>query len=199
MKISHLLKHSLLALGCAILFIPAALAAPNQSTLPPAFTRSAAKATAAQDTATRIQQSDARLAKIETLILEYVNDARRKARLNALVANSTLAEVARAHSAEMRDKSYFAHESPTPELRDPLDRFLAVFNNSPHLLAENIFRSWGSRHEIREADALRAHNSLMNSPGHRANILRASVTQIGIGVIANENGDLWVTQNFIRP
>jgi uncharacterized protein YkwD len=198
MKITPLFKRALPAFAAAVFCVRIAHAAPNASTPPSPF-RNLVKATAAQDSAIRLKQSDARLAKLETLILNYVNDARSKAGLSTLVANSTLAEVARAHSAEMRDKSYFAHESPTPELRDPLDRFLAVFNNSPHLIAENIFRSWGSRHEIRDADALRAHNSLMNSPGHHANILRASVTQIGIGVVANENGDLWVTQNFIRP
>jgi len=29
-----------------------------------------------------------------------------------------------------------------------------------------------------------AHNSLMNSPGHRANILNANFTKIGIGVVS---------------
>ncbi len=145
-----------------------------------------------------LAQSDARLAKIESLLLSYINDARRRQNLPALTWNAKLAEVARAHSEEMRDKNYFAHESPTEELRNPLDRYQAAFSDTPRLLAENIFRSWGFRHEITEKDALRAHTSLMNSPGHRANILRAGVTQIGIGVIANDKGDLWVTQMFVK-
>lgn len=150
-------------------------------------------------TPTRLQQADARLSKIEQSLLGYVNEARSKEGLSILTWNATLADISRAHSAEMRDRKYFAHESPTEELREPMDRYLAVVNDTPRLIAENIFRSWGSRHEVSEQDALGAHNSLMASPGHRANILRSNISQLGIGIVANANGDLWVTQMFIRP
>jgi uncharacterized protein YkwD len=158
-----------------------------------------ARAAPAASTAASIAQSDARLARLEQLLFTYVNEERSKQGLKALAWNEKLSDVARAHSVEMRDKNYFAHESPTTNLKDPLDRYNAVFNDRPRLLAENIFRSWGSRHEISEADAKRAHESLMKSPGHRANILLSGITQIGIGIEANENGDLWVTQMFIKP
>ena len=39
------------------------------------------------------------------------------------------------------------------------------------------------------------HNSLMNSPGHKANILNPNVTVIGIG-IETANNSVMVTQNF---
>ena len=147
----------------------------------------------------RLAATDARLTKLENLMLGYVNSARAKAGLKALTLDTTLGEVARAHSAEMRDKNYFAHESPTEALRDPLDRYVLGIGSTPRLVAENIFRAWGSRREIKDSDALRAHNSLMNSPGHKANILRDGPTKIGIGFIANDKGDLWVTQMFSRP
>ena len=147
----------------------------------------------------RLAATDARLTKLENLMLGYVNSARAKAGLKALTLDTTLGEVARAHSAEMRDKNYFAHESPTEALRDPLDRYVLGIGSTPRLVAENIFRAWGSRREIKDSDALRAHNSLMNSPGHKANILRDGPTKIGIGFVANDNGDLWVTQMFSRP
>ena len=41
-----------------------------------------------------------------------------------------------------------------------------------------------------------AHTSLMNSPGHRANILNARLTHIGIGVAAGGAG-YTATQLFI--
>jgi uncharacterized protein YkwD len=148
---------------------------------------------------TRLPQGDARLLRLESLLLDHVNETRLEYGLKPLTWDATLADVARAHSAEMRDKQYFAHESPTPGLKTPLDRYLAAGQKTPRLIAENIFRSWGSRHEISERDAERAHNALMKSPGHRANILLPNVSLIGIGFVADENGDLWVTQMFLRP
>jgi uncharacterized protein YkwD len=41
--------------------------------------------------------------------------------------------------------------------------------------------------------------SWMNSSGHRANILNANYTQIGVGVVKNSSGSLIWTQQFIRP
>ena len=147
----------------------------------------------------RASQSDARLKKLENLMFDYVNAERQKAGLQQLVLDSILSDISRAHSVEMRDKNYFAHESPTKELRDPIDRYRLGKGSTPRLVAENIFRSWGSKHEIDDADAKKAHDSLMNSPGHKANILRDGPTRIGLGFITNANGDLWVTQMFSKP
>jgi uncharacterized protein YkwD len=41
-----------------------------------------------------------------------------------------------------------------------------------------------------------AHQGLMNSPGHRANILRASFGRVGIGIADGGRYGLMVTQNF---
>jgi uncharacterized protein YkwD len=146
----------------------------------------------------RLAQTDARLAKLENLLYEHVNATRIKNGLKPLVLDSTLSEIARAHSAEMRDLKYFAHESPTPSRRTPLDRYRLGTGQTPRFVAENVYRSWGGRQQISDEQALRAHNSLMNSPGHRANILHGMPTRIGIGFIANANGDLWVTQMFVK-
>jgi uncharacterized protein YkwD len=150
-------------------------------------------------TPTRVAQPDARLAKLERALAQLVNAERIKIGLNALVYDDNLAEVARAHSAEMRDGKYFAHESPTAALRYPLDRYRAVFTTTPLVVAENIFRAWGGRHQLGESDVQKAHASLMGSPGHRGNILQPRITRIGIGILANDNGDIWVTQMFSRP
>ncbi|TGV29209.1 secretion protein, partial [Mesorhizobium sp. M00.F.Ca.ET.186.01.1.1] len=43
-------------------------------------------------------------------------------------------------------------------------------------------------------DAIEAHESWMNSPGHRKNILEKDFTQLGVGVITD-----YFTQAFLTP
>lgn len=149
--------------------------------------------------ATNLGQADARLEKMEQSLAGLVNAERAKAGLGPLSYDTQLAAVARAHSAEMRDLKYFAHESPTLSLHEPLDRYRAIFNTTPSVVAENVFRAWGTQHELGNADVQSAHTALMNSPGHRENILFPNVTRIGIGIVANATGDIWITQMFSKP
>ncbi len=146
-----------------------------------------------------LSQNDARLSKLEVAMMDMVNAERTKANLGTLQWNSDLADVARAHAAEMRDKNYFSHESPTPGLVTHLDRYRAAGHDSPRVIAENIFRAWGSPKQVSLNDIQSGHEALMQSPGHRANILYRDVTQIGIGIAANTKGDVWITQMFLRP
>ncbi len=179
----------ILKLFPACLIVAATLLPVTQALLP---------AHAQNTTPARLAQTDARLTRLENLLYEHVNATRIKNGLKPLVLDSTLSEIARAHSAEMRDLKYFAHESPTPSRRTPLDRYRLGTGKTPHFVAENVYRSWGGRQQISDEQAQRAHNSLMNSPGHRANILHGMPTRIGIGFVANANGDLWVTQMFVK-
>ncbi|BCM90112.1 hypothetical protein IAD21_01963 [Abditibacteriota bacterium] len=147
--------------------------------------------------AARLAASDARLTKLEAFMVDVVNDERVKQGLSRLQTDPQLAEVARAHSAEMRDKKYFEHESPTPMLNKPRDRYMAAaLGSPPRIVAENIYRVWGDRSFLTQQDILTAHASLMNSPGHRANLLNRDVTRIGIGLCTDSTGNLWVTQMF---
>jgi uncharacterized protein YkwD len=84
-------------------------------------------------------------------------------------------------------------------LREPLDRYKAGIGKTPRLVAENVFRAWGSRSFLNDSDIRDAHKSLMNSPGHRSNILVDGATRMGIGIVANSTGDIWITQLFARP
>lgn len=142
--------------------------------------------------------SDSRLIKLEETMFKIVNAERAKNGLSQLQIDPKLADVARAHSAEMRDKQYFAHESPTPNLKDPLDRFQAAFGSTPRIIAENVYRAWGSRSFLNEKEVETAHQALMDSPGHRANILAGGVTRLGIGFATNATGDIWITQMFAK-
>ena len=147
----------------------------------------------------RLSNADARIAKLEKLVFGLVNQERVSRGLNELTWSDDLADIARAHAAEMRDKKYFAHESPTPALRDPLDRYVAGTGRTPRLVAENIYRAWGSRSFLSEADLKVAHRALMDSPGHRANILLGSANSLGVGLVANASGDIWLDEMFSRP
>ncbi len=145
-----------------------------------------------------LASSDARIEKLETLMFNIVNNERRRRGLPALRYDARMADISRAHAAEMRDKKYFAHESPTPGLREPLDRYVAAVGQTPRLVAENVYRVWGSRSFLTEKDVRDAHQALMDSPGHRSNILLEGATKIGIGLATNAGGDLWITQLYAR-
>jgi uncharacterized protein YkwD len=145
-------------------------------------------------------------AKLRALALMYeaqtiylVNGARLEQGLPALVPDPTLAIVARRHSDEMRDKRYFSHDSPTSGLRTCQDRFLAQFGYRPRLIGENVARRWGTLFCLTEEKIVGTHNDLMNSPGHRHNILLEDVEWLGVGISANANGDYWLTEVFVQP
>lgn len=178
--------------GSAVPFLSAELLLSTATSLP-----STVLATAQPGSS--LTQSDARLSKLESAMLEMINAERAKAGLNALAWDDNLANVARAHAAEMRDKNYFSHDSPTPGLATHLDRYRAAGFSSPRVIAENIFRSWGTPHQVNLTDIQGGHEALMKSPGHRANILYRDVTRAGIGIAVNSRGDIWITQMFMRP
>lgn len=49
------------------------------------------------------------------------------------------------------------------------------------------------------ADADQLQGAFMASPGHRANILRENVTEIGVGAVRSGDGRLWIVQVFKLP
>lgn len=116
----------------------------------------------------------------EQKMLELVNKERTSRGLKPLVMDEKLREVARAHSRDMFARGYFAHVNP--DGKDPFDRmkdagitFLVAGENLA--LAPNVDL---------------AHDGLMNSPGHRANILTDEFGRVGIGCIdGGSNGKMF--------
>ena len=147
----------------------------------------------------RLANNDARIAKLEQLIFRLINQERVARGLNELQWSDDLADVGRAHAAEMRDKHYFAHESPTPGLESPLARYVEGTGRTPRLIAENIYRAWGSHSFLNEQDLRVAHKALMDSPGHRQNILLGSANSLGVGLVADSTGDIWLDEMFSKP
>jgi uncharacterized protein YkwD len=121
---------------------------------------------------------------LEKRMLDLVNRERQAQGLPTLAPDPELTEVARRHSADMFARGYFAHDtpegiSPFDRMRDSGVRFLTAGENLA--LAPTI--------EV-------AHTGLMNSPGHRANILRREFGRVGIGVMDGGMRGLMVSQEF---
>ncbi|HWI64169.1 MAG TPA: CAP domain-containing protein [Symbiobacteriaceae bacterium] len=121
----------------------------------------------------------------EQQMLALVNAERAAAGLPPLTADSRLTATARAKSQDMITGNYFDHNSPT--LGSPFEQMRAA-GITYRAAAENL-----AGNQTVEA----AHQALMNSPGHRANILSSKYNKIGIGIIAGGRYGLMVTQQFI--
>ena len=100
-----------------------------------------------------------------------------------MTADAGLAQVARAHSADMRDRGFFDHTNPSGQ--SPWDRAEAA--GISYARAENIARG--------QRDAAAVMSAWMNSPGHRANILNCDLGRLGTGY-AEGSGGPWWTQLF---
>jgi uncharacterized protein YkwD len=136
----------------------------------------------------------------EDQLVWYINQSRAAQGLGALKPHPALAEVARAHSAAMRDLSFFAHESPKRGERTTLDRFLKRFEGCPAHLAENLARRyWRPTPALNQENIAISHQELMHSPAHRKNILDPTVEYVGVGIAVNAEGDYWVTELFLTP
>lgn len=146
----------------------------------------------------RDEKTRALLIANEAYLIYLVNAARLDDGQSILVPDPTMAVVARLHSDEMRDKSYFDHISPTPGLSNCQDRFKAIFGYKPRMIGENISRRWGTLYSLCAGKVLQSHYDLMASPGHRKNILYPTFEWLGMGISVNANGDYWITEVFVQ-
>jgi len=121
---------------------------------------------------------------LEAEMLQLVNEERAANGLEPLAADTALTRVARLHSADMFRRGYFSHY--TPEGKDPFDR---IRRHKIRFLAAGENLALAPTLDI-------AHEGLMNSPGHRANILQKRFGRVGIGVMEGGFHRLMITQNF---
>jgi len=121
---------------------------------------------------------------LEAQMLALVNRERATAGLRPLAPDPELTEVARRHSVDMFARGYFAHD--TPEGLDPFAR-----------MREAHVRYLTAGENLALAPTLQvAHSGLMNSPGHRANILHPQFGRLGIGIMDGGIRGLMVSQEF---
>lgn len=124
----------------------------------------------------------------ESEVIRLVNIQRVNNGLPKLTANWQLSRIARYKSQDMINKNYFSHISPT--------------YGSPFNMMENFglkFSAAGENIAMGQQTPSSVVTAWMNSPGHRANILNPSYTQIGVGLAKNSNGTCYWTQMFIKP
>ena len=113
-------------------------------------------------------------------IHRLVNQERAAAGLPALAASPRIASIAAGHSMAMATRGDIWHN----------DAYFGAANRralGARALGENVAMN-------RSIDD--AHRRLMASPGHRRNILDAGFDAVGIAVVQDESGTLFVTQNF---
>ncbi len=125
----------------------------------------------------------------ESELVRLLNEDRKRAGLPPLTLDERLTKIARAHSEEMAKKRTVFHHSPTTGTPEDRVRRAHIKNS---MLAENLAQA-GSEDE--------AERSLLDSPGHRRNILDPALTKVGIGVAtvqsAQGNRVLYITQLFL--
>ena len=119
----------------------------------------------------------------ERAVVSLVNEIRVQYGLAALTIDESLCRYARVKSQDMHDSRYFDHNSPA--YGSPFD-MMRSFGISYAYAGENIAQGYVSAEAVVDA--------WMNSAGHRANILSADFTSIGVGYVAD--GGYW-TQWFI--
>lgn len=123
---------------------------------------------------------------MEQQLVERVNKERGSRGLSTLQWDASLAGVARAHSDDMIKRQYFAHVNPDGEsAADRADRGGVSYT----LIAENL--AVAPNVEV-------AHTGLMESQGHRENILHADVERIGVGVYSHDLYGIVVTELFAK-
>ncbi|MCW3112434.1 MAG: hypothetical protein JWR18_830 [Segetibacter sp.] len=121
---------------------------------------------------------------LEAKMLVLVNAERQKVGLKPLEFDPEMLEVARRHSRDMFARGYFSHI--TPEGLSPFDRMKKL---KVRFLAAGENLALGQTLNI-------CHRGLMNSPGHRANILNRAFGRVGIGILDGGFYGLMITQNF---
>lgn len=105
-----------------------------------------------------------------------LNARRADAGLPPLRPSETLARAARDHSDDMGERRFFAHD--TPDGVEPAERLVAAgYPRRGVTVGENL--AWGEEAKATPAEIV---EGWMDSPGHRANILRAEYEEVGIGL-----------------
>lgn len=126
------------------------------------------------------------LRRAEREMLQMINAARAQAGLKPLTFDEKLAAVARGHSADMAANHFFAHVSPR---YGDLSARMKRAGLQARAFTENLAQN---------RTLAGAHEGLMDSPGHRKNILDPRVSRVGIGIVRGAGEAIIVAQNFAQ-
>ncbi|MDI6894651.1 MAG: CAP domain-containing protein [Bacillota bacterium] len=120
----------------------------------------------------------------EQRMVDLINMERSRVGLPALQVNPVLVKLARLKSEDMVAKGYFGHMSPT--------------YGSPFAMMDRagVKYRYAGENLAGAPTVEMAHRALMNSPGHRANILSPHFTHVGIGIARGGPYGYMYTQMF---
>jgi uncharacterized protein YkwD len=121
----------------------------------------------------------------EYQLFDLTNATRVNHQLPILTWDQHVRETARKHSTDMAVHDYFNHTNL--DGKSPFDR-MKEDDVTFHLAGENL--AYG------QFSSIFAHEGLMNSLGHRENILQKDFEFLGVGVSFNEKSQPYYTQNF---
>ncbi|MCG3418347.1 CAP domain-containing protein [Oceanobacillus jordanicus] len=123
---------------------------------------------------------------LEYQLFDLTNAVRVVHGLPVLEWNEPLQKTAEQHSSDMAENNYFSHTNLDGQ--SPFDR-----------MAEDdiAFRTAGENLATGQPSSIFAHEGLMNSMGHRENILQANYETLAVGVSFGENNRPYYTENFV--
>lgn len=122
----------------------------------------------------------------ELQLFDLTNAARVRHGFSILEWDEAVSHTAQKHSTDMAVQDYFSHENKLGE--SPFDR----------MKHDGItFKGAGENLAYGQSSSIFAHEGLMNSPGHRENILLNTYSHLGVGVDFNEKSQPYYTENFL--
>lgn len=128
-------------------------------------------------------------AKIEAGVRQSINKVRQEKGLKSLQNNEKLAEVARNYSRQMAEKNFFSH---TGADGSTVSQRVEAAGIIYWVVGENLFKGTNITQPVKIAV-----EGWLESPGHRANIMRPWFTETGVGVW-RINNTYYITQLFLR-
>ena len=134
------------------------------------------------------------LPKVEDLVFEMTNQARRAKGLPPFIQDAELTQVARAFSDDMLVRRFFDHTTPDGVSFD--ERIADRYRHRVRLMGENIWYASGYNLGKIQQVAKEIVDDWMSSPGHRENILDPRFTHLGVGVSARHH-TIRATQEFV--
>ena len=124
---------------------------------------------------------------LELELVKKVNEARAEAGQQELIYCEELSDFARKHSADMSQNHYFSHNSPT------------YGSYVKRLYASGINYISSGENLARFECIEKAHDALLDSFGHKQNMLSPKYTHIGIGITWDEKLEVYcITQWFAK-
>lgn len=118
-------------------------------------------------------------------LARMVTVAREAEGLAPLARDEALDRVARAHAERMMAAQKVGHDVGDGDPRRRIEEAGIVARES----GENVAHA---------ATVALAHRALWASPSHRGNLLHARFDRIGIGIVPDPDGSVWVTESFVR-